>query len=58
VLSEHLFGALLCANASVKIPAELQTKIDFRNPMIKTVEWTNEGVRMLDQRCCPSKKSI
>jgi methylthioribose-1-phosphate isomerase len=49
-------AALPSASRSSKIPAELQTKLDFRDPMIKTVEWTNEGVRMLDQRLLPTEE--
>src|SRR5436190_22103398 len=39
-------GALLANSLSSNIPA----------PMIKTVEWTNEGVRMLDQRILPNEE--
>src|SRR3954463_16293645 len=39
-------GALLANSLSSNIPA----------PMIKTVEWTNEGVRMLDQRLLPNEE--
>src|SRR3954462_15756189 len=39
-------GALLANSLSSNIPA----------PMIKTVEWTNEGVSMLDQRILPNEE--
>src|SRR5260221_1269551 len=43
------------ATCSSKIRAELQTR-EISEPMIKTVEWTNEGVRMLDQRLLPTEE--
>src|SRR5215210_1667211 len=34
-----------------------QTNQDQKNTMIKTVEWTKDGVRMLDQRLLPSEET-
>src|SRR5438309_11355827 len=33
-----------------------QSVFRFNQAMIKTVEWTNEGVRMLDQRLLPNEE--
>src|SRR5205809_6546573 len=46
---------LPATSTSSKIHAALQTKA-IRDLMIKTVEWTNEGVRMLDQRLLPNEE--
>src|SRR5213592_536641 len=46
---------LPATSTSSKIHAALQTKA-IRDLMIKTVEWTNEGVLMLDQRLLPNEE--
>jgi len=53
--SSEGFDALLPACVSSKISADFKSK-RFSGLMIKTVEWTSEGVRMLDQRLLPTEE--
>ncbi len=58
VVEYILFGrsTLLRYQSSSKIRPNFKQKECFQNKMIKTVEWTSEGVRMLDQRLLPTEE--
>lgn len=49
------FAALRRAFASGKIPADFNLQ-ETTQEMIKTIEWTDKGIRMLDQRLLPTEE--